>query len=606
MKLKFTGPKHLMLAVILILCAKIGFAMGTITLEGTHLGDIDPGVISDDRSDADTSVCFGNNLTVTLTSTSSSTKTWQTSVDNGITWVDVPSNEVSPLSLTHVTQDVLVRYIIQNPPSSELVSNNYYLIKVLTKPVINSLSPVDTCAGLTEYTIIPNITPGDGAITTYFWNGDADGSSHSTNTIPAYIYEICNHTYTYSLKVKDENGCVSSVVIGSFTTPIESSWSAAFTEVNAEFKPATSTYVVPDLQDTLEKAFNHDCNLIETYSQDPPAGTTMASNSTLTVTATFKTYCGNTYTPSIDVKSDGNTAITTADIEFDDTNDTITLYYGICDTLYYVNTPNYDVTSSSPYAKSDLTLTNDKGSVNEGTLLGRISGGEHTIIWTLTSPSGDFLNYPKKYIVMYSPCGDGVTVTDADGITYETVRIGCECWTKTNLKTKTGVKDTSYVYQNNPANEDKFGRLYTWNSVVGITKDGTAADIDTTTDPKSGLKYIQGICPTGWAIPTAAAYSNMAANAGGIDNIKSSDAWLANCAGTNASGFGAVGAGYRVDYEHYFYDLLVETFFWTCEGDPIIKKGTCSLIAHVCPELLIKTVETGMANSVRCVKRIND
>ena len=602
MKLKSNKFNHFSLAMVFLFFTGMTFAQSGLI----------PGQV---KSTQPKKHCYGKSVTATLDTSAvyipsgeSVTFQWQESSDNGATWTnisDATSHDYT-VNIASLTSDISYRYTIKLA-GSDPVPATQWDFSPYALPVINALNRSDTCPEATEFIITPDITPGDGAITTYFWNGDADGDTHSTYTFAAHSTERCDHKYTYSLKVGDVNGCksvskIDSIVIHAEPTP------TFITETTGNFISATSEYKIPNLQDTLEKAFKHDCNFIKTYSQDPPAGTAMASNSTVTVTATINTYCGNTYTPSVDVKSDGTPTITTADIEFDDTNDTIKLYYGVCDTLYYVNTPNYDVTSSCLYAKSDLTLTNDKGSVNEGTLLGRISGGEHTIIWTLTSPIGNSLSYPKKYIVMYPPCGDGITVTDADGITYETVHIGCECWTKTNLRTKTGVKDTSYVYQNDPANEDKFGRLYTWYSVVGITKDGTAADIDTTTDPKSGLKYIQGICPTGWAIPTAAAYSNMVNAAGGIDNTKSNDAttWLAGYAGTNASGFGAVAAGYHVDYGYYFYDLLGEVYFWTCEGDPITKKGTCCTITHTCPELLIKTFETGMANSIRCVKRIND
>lgn len=573
-------------------------------------GTVNPGQV---KSADPKKYCYGSAVTATLDTSAvfvqsgaSVTFQWQESTDGGATWTDISGATAHDytVNITSLTSDISYRYTIRLAGCDSIPANQWNF-STYALPVINSLTPHDTCPGVTEYYITADITIGDGAITTYYWDGSSTGSPYDTDTITA---SNCGEIYDYSLIVEDVNGCKSESKSGSFTSPVEPT-PTFITETMGDFKSSTCEYTIPDLQDTLEKAFKHDCNFIKSYSQNPTAGTAMANNATVPVTATIETYCGNTYTPSVNVKSD-IPGITAADIEFDDKNDTITLYYGICDTLYYVKTPDYDVTSSSLYAKSDLTLTNDApygGTVNEGTILGRISGGEYTITWKLTSPCGNYIEFPKKYVVMYPPCGNGITVTDADGNTYETVRIGCECWTKPNLKTKTGVKDTSYVYQNDPVNEDKFGRLYTWYSAVGITKDGSAADIDTTTDPKSGIKYIQGICPTGWAIPTAAAYSNMVAAAGGVNNIKSSDAttWLSGHAGTDAAGFTAVGAGYHVDHDYYFYDLLGETFFWTCEGDPITKKGTCCSITHICPELLIKTVETGMANSIRCVKRDN-
>ncbi len=70
-----------------------------------------------------------------------------------------------------------------------------------------------------------------------------------------------------------------------------------------------------------------------------------------------------------------------------------------------------------------------------------------------------------------------ITVTDADGNTYETVRIGCECWTKSNLRA-TKYSDgtavpfatgyTSLDYPDTDANIEGFGRLYSWYSAVNV------------------------------------------------------------------------------------------------------------------------------------------
>jgi uncharacterized protein (TIGR02145 family) len=577
----------------------------TDIMEVTHPGEIDPGIISDNRSDADTTVCIGNNLSVTLTSTSTYPKIWQMSVDNGLTWVDVPSNDVTPLTLTNVTQDVWVRHTIHYSLTCELISNNYYIIKAVTKPVINSLSAIDTCPGLTEYIITPNITQGDGAITTYFWNGDVDGNSLSADTIPAYISEICDHTYSYSLRVKDENGCFSSVVIGSFTTPDESGWSASFTEVNAEVNPTICSFVVPDLKDTLESCFHSSCHFITSYTQNPVAGTTMATGTKVKVDVEFHTVCGNTRNISIWVNAPSAIPeLDPSDITFDDSNDTIYLYYGTYDTLYNVTPPTY--TSTSPY-KDDFVLSNNISSANAGPILGRLSvNTDTTIIWTISDPCLHHVNYTKHYIVLYPKCGNGMTVTDVDGNEYETVRIGSECWTKTNLRTST-VSDTSFIYQNNPANDTLFGRLYTWYSAVGLTKDATTAPA-TTTDPVSNITYIQGVCPTGWAVPTLNAYNDLNAIAGGTQNLKSSNpkTWLNGMTGTDAIGFGAVAGGYYTEDGYNYINLLGEAYYWTCEGDPVAKKGTCCSITHTCPIILTNSTYTGMGFSVRCVKRAND
>jgi len=186
-------------------------------------------------------------------------------------------------------------------------------------------------------------------------------------------------------------------------------------------------------------------------------------------------------------------------------------------------------------------------------------------------------------------CG---TVTDADGTTYQTVLIGSDCWMAENLRTS--VEGASY-YLDDDANEP-FGRLYTWAAAVGVNStEQTASD---------GTTYIQGVCPAGWAIPTAAQFNTMLAAAGGdADAVKSADAnaWLPGEAGTNASGFGAMGAGYY-DADQY-QRKLGYTYFWTSE------LGTSSsLVAKVmelrcgCGEFICMDRSKDNKLSVRCVR----
>ena len=93
-------------------------------------------------------------------------------------------------------------------------------------------------------------------------------------------------------------------------------------------------------------------------------------------------------------------------------------------------------------------------------------------------------------------CGD--VLVDIDGNTYNTVQIGDQCWMKENLKTTTyrngtaipNVTDANawsnvhygaYVwYDNDITWKDKYGALYNWFTTVDAN----------------------GLCPTGWHVPT--------------------------------------------------------------------------------------------------------
>ena len=108
------------------------------------------------------------------------------------------------------------------------------------------------------------------------------------------------------------------------------------------------------------------------------------------------------------------------------------------------------------------------------------------------------------------PC-DVPTVDDADGNTYDTVSIGGKCWMKENIRVGTRLDSTStpqtnngtiekYCYNDDPqectatqASGYSNGGLYTWDEAMQyVTTEGA-----------------QGICPTGWHIPSDTEWYNM-------------------------------------------------------------------------------------------------
>lgn len=104
-------------------------------------------------------------------------------------------------------------------------------------------------------------------------------------------------------------------------------------------------------------------------------------------------------------------------------------------------------------------------------------------------------------------CPGTPTVTDVDGNTYNTVKIGEQCWMAENLRT-TKYADNSLIYQGsgnsttmgywyypngNPSNKQTYGLLYNWKAVMhGATSSNSIP---------SG---VQGICPSGWHVPSDA------------------------------------------------------------------------------------------------------
>ena len=185
------------------------------------------------------------------------------------------------------------------------------------------------------------------------------------------------------------------------------------------------------------------------------------------------------------------------------------------------------------------------------------------------------------------PCPGTPTLSDIDGNTYNTVQIGDQCWMKENLRTKKYANGTSisqgsstsattaywYYPNGNSSNMSTYGLLYNWPAVMWGSAPSSA-------NPSG----VQGICPTGWHVPSDAEWTHMEMAVG----MNQSDAdttgfrgsiaarlcgntgWTsssnANAAGNisasdrNSSGFSALPAGYNDGSSNGFGD---STEFWS-------------------------------------------
>lgn len=181
------------------------------------------------------------------------------------------------------------------------------------------------------------------------------------------------------------------------------------------------------------------------------------------------------------------------------------------------------------------------------------------------------------------PCYNVPTVTDYDGNTYNTVKIGNQCWMKENLRTThytNGIKISrsnsgSYVtayYQypnNNYSNINTYGLLYNWSAVMN--------ESNSNNNNPSG---IQGICPIGWHVPSDAEWRQLANyvrskndyfcgnDSANIANaLASTIGWESypygcfpgnNPSTNNATGFSAMPAGY-----YGFDNFGFWAYFWS-------------------------------------------
>lgn len=273
----------------------------------------------------------------------------------------------------------------------------------------------------------------------------------------------------------------------------------------------------------------------------------------------------------------------------------LVLYYGKYDTLMTIDTMEY--VNHMVGMRVTMTTTLPENSVY------RV--GTNFVDYVLTDECGYTVSCRQRVIVAFPGCD---SVWDANGYAYSGVRIGANCWTGENLRNTVyfdGTPISNYrSYQGKDSLEEIYGKLYSWYSALGVPEGDDSAE-PTYYEAPGGVKYIQGICPRNWAIPTDAEYEDLIRCANGVEYVRDSDSqyWLPGAAGlTPDSEFDARGAGY---YDTgLYYNLMGETYFWT--GDIITDriKGHCAVISYYCPESQILSQNKGRGQSVRCVKKL--
>jgi len=174
----------------------------------------------------------------------------------------------------------------------------------------------------------------------------------------------------------------------------------------------------------------------------------------------------------------------------------------------------------------------------------------------------------------FTQCGDYL-VDSRDNQVYSTVQIGTQCWVAENLNVGSIIYGSSssnnngviekHCYNDNPANCDTYGGLYHWGEMM-----------DYTTTPGA-----QGICPTGWHIPTDDEWKTMemylgmslaqadatglrGTDEGGKLKETGTTHWSSpNTGATNTSGFTSLPGGYQSVASGVFSTLNIGDYQWT-------------------------------------------
>jgi uncharacterized protein (TIGR02145 family) len=194
------------------------------------------------------------------------------------------------------------------------------------------------------------------------------------------------------------------------------------------------------------------------------------------------------------------------------------------------------------------------------------SAGEVNCSALLEGETGWNWDVPKE--CRFNPSiGYGSMTDERDGKVYKTVEIGDQVWMAENLNyydtTDVNVKEKGSCYGKKgyeySTTCDVAGRLYTWAAAMGKTKDECGHDCDL------GTGNVQGICPSGWHIPTYAEWEALFTAVGGQSAagkiLKSQTGWYGGN-GTDVFGFSALPAGYKDDL-HFFFEAGYDADFWS-------------------------------------------
>ena len=226
------------------------------------------------------------------------------------------------------------------------------------------------------------------------------------------------------------------------------------------------------------------------------------------------------------------------------------------------------------------------------------------------------------------PCPGTPTVTDVDSNVYNTVQIGQQCWMRENLKTTryadntpislgTGTEPNTsstiayrYYPSNNSGYVTTYGYLYNW-----------AASMRGASSSESNPSGVQGICPTGWHLPSDAEWTQLTdyvssrseyCCGGNIESIGKALAidnysWQSEVGAcivgwdpttNNATGFSARPAG---NYTGSYNTFGMFAFFWTATQ----KDGAHAWnrdIGYNYPGIYTGDPIKGCGLSVRCIR----
>lgn len=211
-----------------------------------------------------------------------------------------------------------------------------------------------------------------------------------------------------------------------------------------------------------------------------------------------------------------------------------------------------------------------------------------------TSVITDYLNPEKSY---------GDLIDERDGQLYKTITIGTQTWMAQNLNFPYDINTShSFCYGDDPANCEKYGRLYTWSAALDSAGLYSEEGLGCGDNASCGyFPVLRGVCPDGWHVPSDKEFETLTSYVSSAEDLQALG--FAEWSGaTNTSGFSAIpSALYTYNYgdnkADYYYLGEVARYWSRSVGasDPytlLIKSS----------QKLIKTNDPADRVSVRCIK----
>jgi uncharacterized protein (TIGR02145 family) len=239
-------------------------------------------------------------------------------------------------------------------------------------------------------------------------------------------------------------------------------------------------------------------------------------------------------------------------------------------------------TTPNPILSNDTTMNGTGIGVYSGTLQNLTPMTTYYVRAYATNSVGTSYGSELNFTTDSLPgvrCPGTPSVTDIDGNVYNTVQIGTQCWTQSNLKVSkyrngdtipTGLNNSQWsstisgayaIYNNDPVNDGLYGKLYNHYAV---------------TDSR-------GLCPTGWHVPSDGEWNVLVKYLDPNADTVCGNCWQSPIAGgalkstamqptpggwnspntgaTNSSGFTALPGGFR-DYVGGDFNLVALNGYW--------------------------------------------